>query len=149
MAEDPTGVQAARRAAKFPGPRCYSHHGIRKREIRLANHGRRTHSNFGLSPENYRRLFAFQGGACIGCGRAKGNLNGDRGKKNLAVDHDHTCCSGPTSCGRCVRMLLCGPCNDVLAHFRDDPAALRRLADALENWPSRQAGVVPLASRAV
>jgi hypothetical protein len=111
--------------------------------MRLAAHGQRTQSRFGLSPENYEKLYLFQGNACIGCGRAKGNREGAAGKKNLAVDHDHTCCPGPTSCGRCVRMLLCGPCNDVLAHFRDDPKALRRLADALENWPSRAAGVVP------
>lgn len=132
------------RQAKFPGPRCYSHDGVRKRNMRLAAHGNRTQSRFGLSPEGYETLFQFQGGACIGCGRAKGNREGARGKKNLAVDHDHSCCSGPTSCGRCVRMLLCGPCNDVLAHFRDDPVALERLAGALRHWPSRAAGVVPL-----
>jgi hypothetical protein len=143
MSEDPTGKQAARRVAKFPGPRCYSHHGVRKRQVRMANHGRRTLSIYGLSPEDYQKLLAFQGGVCIGCGLAKGNPDGARGKKNLAVDHDHSCCPGPASCGRCVRMLLCSPCNDVLAHFRDDPIALRRLASALENWPSRQAGVVP------
>lgn len=143
MAEDPTGAQARRRTAKFTGPRCFAHNQVRKREIRLAKHSHWTRSNFGLSSEKYEKLLAFQGGACIGCQRAKGNREGERGKKNLAVDHDHSCCSGPTSCGRCVRMLLCGPCNDTLAHFRDDPEALERLAGALRHWPSRQAGVVP------
>lgn len=137
------------RAGKYPGPRCYSCHNERKREIRLANHGRRTLTTYGITPEQYRTLYEFQGRVCIGCGRAKGNPDGDPRKRNLAVDHDHSCCPGPTSCGRCARMLLCGPCNDVLAHFRDDPKALRRLADALEHWPSRAAGVVPGPTRSV
>lgn len=105
--------------------------------MRLAAHGRRTASSFGLEPQAYRDLQAFQNGLCAICQKAKGNQSGERGKRNLAVDHDHTCCSGPTSCGRCVRGLLCGPCNDVLAHFRDDGEALMRAVLYLQQWPSR------------
>lgn len=142
MVEDPTGKQAARRTAPHPGPRCHGHHNVRKREMRLANHGRRVTAVYSISPEQYAELLAFQGGVCAICRRAKGNPDGQRGKRNLAVDHDHSCCAGPTSCGKCVRGLVCGPCNDVLAHFRDDPDALARGASYLVTWPSRRAGVV-------
>lgn len=34
----------------------------------------------------------------------------------FAVDHDHACCNGGTSCGRCVRGILCSSCNMSLGH---------------------------------
>jgi hypothetical protein len=125
------------RAAPYPGPRCYSHHNQRKRELRLANHGRRVQSVYGISAQQYAALLEFQGGRCAICRRATG------ARKRLAVDHDHSCCRGPSSCGRCVRGLVCGPCNDVLAHFRDDREAFTRGHDYLTSWPSRLAGQVP------
>ena len=35
----------------------------------------------------------------------------------LQIDHDHSCCPGANSCGRCIRGLLCGGCNKRLAHM--------------------------------
>lgn len=134
LAEDPTGRQAKRRNAQFPGPRCTPHHHAEKRARRLRAANYRTQKTYSISPEDYERILAAQGGTCAGCPR-----NGRT--KRLAVDHDHSCCIGPTSCGKCVRMLVCSTCNDVLAHFRDSSASLRKLADALDHWPSQRAGV--------
>lgn len=47
------------------------------------------------------------------------------------VDHDHDCCSGGTSCGKCVRGLLCNHCNKAIGFLADDPDLLRRAADYL------------------
>jgi hypothetical protein len=34
-----------------------------------------------------------------------------------SVDHDHSCCNGDTSCGKCVRGIVCSFCNRGLGQF--------------------------------
>lgn len=80
---------------------------------------------YGITPEMYRDLLAYQGGRCWGCRRATG------ASKALAVDHNHR--TGE------VRQILDSTCNEIIGHFRDDPAALVRLALALIDPPSRAA----------
>lgn len=45
----------------------------------------------------------------------------EQGERRLAVDHDHSCCPGITSCGKCVRGVLCTRCNMAIGAFGDDP----------------------------
>lgn len=123
------------RSARHPGPRCYTHWHIELRRRRMAAAGRRVENVYGITPEQYDTIKAVQGGRCAICQKATGE------SKRLAVDHDHTCCPGSTSCGRCVRGLLCGPCNDLLGHAHDDPAFFYRAIDYLRSWPSLQAGI--------
>lgn len=47
------------------------------------------------------------------------------------VDHDHACCPGAYSCGKCVRGLLCDPCNRGIGAFKDNPASLLEAAKYL------------------
>jgi hypothetical protein len=123
------------RPAPHPGPRCVTHHRARRKASLTAKREAWVHKQFGLEPEEYLRLYEHQGRRCAICRRATG------ASKRLAVDHDHACCPGPTSCGRCVRGLLCGPCNSVLAHFRDDPELFRRCLAYLREWPATAAGI--------
>jgi hypothetical protein len=123
------------RPAPHPGPRCATHHREERNRRRKATHGRDVGRRFGITPEEYGKLFEAQGRRCAVCRRATGAT------KRLAVDHDHTCCPGPTSCGGCVRGLLCGPCNGMMAHARDDPEMFHRAVRYLREWPSRTAGI--------
>jgi len=85
-------------------------------------HIRRT---YGLSVEQYADLVR---GGCDICG------SGD----NLHVDHDHSCCPrGSVTCGRCVRGVLCGPCNTAL-HKDVDLAWLESATSYLKRWQSKR-----------
>lgn len=40
------------------------------------------------------------------------------------VDHDHECCNGMKSCGKCIRGILCSSCNRGLGQFKDSEIIL-------------------------
>ena len=117
-----------RRRANHPGPRCMSHHRQqinRQKELAWA---RRILKEYGLTAEDYWRIYEHQGRRCALCQRATGAV------KKLAVDHDHR--TGY------VRGLCCGPCNhDVLGHSRDDVMFFRRGEQYLRNPPAHQLGI--------
>jgi len=91
--------QRARHAAKLAADPDYR----RRRDLRV---------RYGITLETYQAMLAAQGGGCAICGAT----DDGRGKA-LHVDHDHACCSGRTSCGACVRALLCSPCNTAVGWF--------------------------------
>jgi hypothetical protein len=75
-------------------------------------------SKYRLSLETYRTMLAAQGGACAIC---KVDAPTDVRTSRFHVDHDHSCCPGKKSCGKCIRGLLCHACNTALGNFADDP----------------------------
>lgn len=74
---------------------------------------------------DYTKMLADQGGVCAIC---KCEPDG----KDFAVDHDHRCCPGKKTCGKCIRSLLCENCNRAIGQLQDDPALLRRAAEYIE-----------------
>lgn len=72
----------------------------------------------GISTEQYEAMLAEQDGVCLIC--KKPPLG-----RRLHIDHDHSCCPGTWSCGKCVRGLLCNKCNQGLGSFKDDPELLQ------------------------
>lgn len=73
----------------------------RKRKMR----GYHMQQKYGISLAQYEDKLDSQNGVCAICG--KENLS----HRRLYVDHDHDCCGNKTTCGKCVRGLLCHRCN--------------------------------------
>jgi hypothetical protein len=61
---------------------------------------------------------------CEMCGvdiRERRRDNKGRLRHAFALDHDHSCCPHSTSCGKCLRGLLCLHHNTALGFLNDDP----------------------------
>lgn len=127
------------RKLPFPGPRCTTCHRARKKVLRTKNHSSRMQTMYSLSDGEYDALYEAQGGMCYTCGLWTGN----RGlSKKLSVDHDHSCCAAPPICGKCIRGLICSPCNSLIGQIGDSAGhALARLAryqEYLSNPPAQE-----------
>lgn len=69
-------------------------------------------SRYGITSARFAEMLEGQGHACAMCEEPF-----QEGQK-VCVDHDHACCPDErSSCGRCVRGLLCHPCNTSLGHI--------------------------------
>lgn len=121
-----------KRPNPYPAKRCYTHHQAKKKQRRATARASRWERVYSISAEQYEALYAFQGGRCAICGIGQGLT------KALYVDHDHACCDGPTSCGRCVRGLIDEPCNSYLGRIRDDPTIAEKMAEYLRHPPARK-----------
>lgn len=85
-------------------------------------------TRYGISLDDYDELLTKQDNKCAIC---KGvNANGWA----LSVDHDHSCCLGGESCGKCVRGLLCFNCNSGLGNFRDSEETMIAAAEYIRQW---------------
>lgn len=113
---------SASRKLSPPGPRCATCHRAHKAALKAASHRRWIAKAYGITSEQYEALYEAQGGACYICQRATGKT------KRLAVDHDHK--TG------FVRGLLCGTCNKILGHFRDDWRTAQRVVSYLVAPPA-------------
>ena len=120
----------AKRKTPHPGPRCATHHRVKRNERKAYSHERHVSETYNITYEQYWEIYEYQGGTCAICQRATG------AKRKLSVDHDHACCKGKTSCGLCVRGLLCTSCNKMLGHLRDDPQAVMRALHYLQYPPA-------------
>lgn len=78
-------------------------------------------SYYGLSPNQYQEMLDAQGGKCAICREA---TVGNKARKNLFIDHCHSTDN--------VRGLLCGNCNNLLGHAKDNPQILQSAMDYLK-----------------
>jgi Recombination endonuclease VII len=96
---------------------------------RTVEHRKARLSNYNLTPAEFERKAVEQSYVCAICG-------GTNGKMALSVDHDHKCCAGNTSCGKCVRKLLCRRCNTALGLVSDRIDLLLKLIQYLKEHQS-------------
>lgn len=82
-------------------------------------------SKYGLTVDLYIQMFNKQGGVCKICKKQE-----SKGKR-LAVDHDHSCCEGAYSCGKCIRGLICFKCNTALGMVDDNADILNSMIEYL------------------
>jgi hypothetical protein len=87
---------------------------------------RKLRSEFGMSPKDYEKLLAKQGGVCAICKQPESSPMSSRNLKirRLAVDHDHA--------REVVRGLLCYRCNTGVGLLGDDPQRLQTAKEYLE-----------------
>lgn len=107
---------AEHRALQLAADRNTPEAKARRRDLHLQR-------SYGITSEDYDRMFAAQGGRCGLCGNEGSNTERSA---ELAVDHDHE--TGV------VRGLLCHDCNTGLGKLGDDPALLRKAADYVERY---------------
>lgn len=84
-------------------------------------------SKYGLTVEQYHQMLEDQDYKCKICKREDTSF-----RKRLSVDHDHSCCPGESSCGKCVRGLLCHHCNAGLGNFKDNPELMQKAIKYLQ-----------------
>jgi hypothetical protein len=115
---------------KERGKKYYETH---KEEIRTRRKIRGTHTyqrrynlkyNFGMTMEEYNRMFEEQKGCCIICGIHQSKL-----KRALSVDHNHST--------KKIRSLLCGNCNHMLGHAHEDIEILQKAIEYLEQYSEK------------
>jgi Recombination endonuclease VII len=87
---------------------------------------------YGLTLERFDAMVAERRNRCDICKKRF------KDKRDIHIDHDHSCCPGKRSCGECIRGLLCSACNNGLGRFRDNPAVLRRAARYIERDRTRE-----------
>jgi hypothetical protein len=81
---------------------------------------------YNITVAEWRAMWEAQDGKCALCSRAL-ELWGGR-DDGPHVDHDHNCCPGNRSCGKCLRKMLCANCNMGIGLLGDAAGRLLKAA---------------------
>lgn len=101
---------------RYANPESYHRRQMNRDEYakRRKTSGRKWYlkSTYNLTEEQYQELYDRHEGRCWICNEKKNYY--------LHVDHNHSCCAGEKSCGKCIRGLLCYNCNSLLGNAKDN-----------------------------
>lgn len=102
---------------------------------RITHRNRQLWLRYKVTPERYEQMLVSQGGKCAVCGSTRASSK----KPDMwNVDHDHSCCPGDKTCGKCVRGLLCAGCNTRLGMLESESgrAWFKNMRNYLERFGS-------------
>jgi hypothetical protein len=89
-------------------------------------------SRYNVSADELRAMEARQDNRCAICRCVETK------PWRMSLDHDHSCCPSKSSCGECVRELLCDSCNRMIGPAHDDVSLLLSAVAYLELWSTRR-----------
>jgi hypothetical protein len=92
---------------------------INRSKQKLRDAGKDRFTRHRITIGQYDEMVAKYDGKCWSC----------KERAAVVIDHDHRCCSGAYSCGKCVRGVLCSQCNTSLGLMRDDEILIKRLLE--------------------
>lgn len=121
---------------------CYPCDRERQKNHRIANPERkrkyRLSRDYNWTQEEFLAQLAAQENRCAVC------RTNDPGEKGWSIDHDHACCpKNAISCGKCIRGVVCIGCNNGMGCFKDNSDFLRKAADYLDAYRTKQAASLP------
>ncbi len=90
-------------------------------------------STYGITLEQYNQILESQDGKCPACGETDPTVASKR-TKVFPIDHDHNCCPGTKSCGKCVRGILCMNCNRAMGLLQDNISILQNMITYLQKY---------------
>lgn len=88
----------------------------------------RVFKRHGLTEAAYNQMLIDQQGVCKVCllPETASKSSVDETPRSLAIHHNHNCCPGKYSCGKCIIGLLCSNCNTGIGLLKDSPKILLR-----------------------
>jgi hypothetical protein len=78
-------------------------------------------THYRMTIDEFQKMFLEQDGKCLICEK----------QKKLVVDHDHSCCPGKLTCGKCTRGLICHSCNTLVGYLETHKNLLDKAASYL------------------
>lgn len=105
------------------GPECQTQRqqNWSQTRVKMTSEDRRN-QKYKITSAFYDQLLASQNECCAICKSSS---------RPLVVDHDHACCPYGSSCGKCVRGLLCAKCNAGIGFLGDSAENLARASTYL------------------
>ena len=107
----------------------YNQHLCRCEPCKDGEKVRRLVRKYALTSERAKALL--KDPRCKICG-TKDPAKVKAGRSGWCIDHDHSCCPGSKSCGKCVREVLCVTCNSLIGFAKDDPEVLKSAITYIE-----------------